>query len=252
MKKYSYFLSILLLIACSQKKERQKIVEKKGFNLEKTHFNENPLQLLKSTIDSTQNTQQEYVEKGFSEAFAYPEGYIFEPWNGDNSFYGNAYYSKKTDSIAYYKDVYFDRIAFLMHYDKTVAVLAQTDLLSDTLYLYLINLLNKQYGKPTFDPQTTSDVFYEWAAPDRYLQTDYYKGISVTATSNQPLKAQEVFTVQFLIFNKNAADEIKKIQEENYKKYEIYRVMPGDFQLYSQNPTKNLTMMNEILEKKFK
>lgn len=252
MKYHSIFLAGIFLLACSQKKDPPAVLSAhKGFDLEKISFKENPVALLKANIDSTANAQSEYVEKGYSEAFDYPVGYKLEPWNGDHSFYGKAYYSKISDSIAHYRNLYFDRMAFLTHEGKTVAVLAQADVLSDAIYADLVNVLNNQFGPASFEPQTNVDVFYEWNAGDRYIQTDYYKGAAVTATSNEPMKVQEIFTIQFLIFDREAADEIRKIQESNYAKTQNYRVMPGDFQLYSQDPMKNLLMMNKLLEKKF-
>jgi len=251
MKYYSILLSGIFLLACSQKGPLPSLNGHKGFDLEKISFKEDPVALLNTNIDSTANAQSEYVEKGYSEAFDYPVGYKLEPWNGDHSFYGKAYYSKTSDSMAHYQNLYFDRMAFLTHEGKTVAVLAQADVLSESIYADLVNVLNKQFGSPVFEPQTNVDVFYEWNAGDRYLQTDYYKGAAVTATSNEPMKLQEIFTIQFLIFDREAANEIRKIQESNYAKTQNYRVMPGDFQLYSQDPMKNLGMMNELLEKKF-
>lgn len=252
MKYYSIFLAGIFFCACSQKKDLpDTLTAQKGFDLEKISFNEKPVTLLNTAIDSAANAQIEYAEKGYSEVFDYPVGYKLEPWNGDHSFYGKAYYSKTSDSIARYRNLYFDRMAFLTHEGKTVAVLAQADVLSESVYLDFVKLLNTQFGSPVFEPQTNVDVFYEWNAGDRYLQTDYYKGAAVTAGSNEPMKVEEIFTIQFLIFNREAADEIKKIQESNYSKTQNYRVMPGDFQLYSQDPMKNLLMMNELLDKKF-
>lgn len=253
MKYYAIFFTALFLLSCSQKQDRSgSLSGYSGFDLEKITFKENPLAVLNSNIDSLANAQTEYAEKGYSEAFDYPVGYKLEPWNGDRSFYGKAYYSKTIDSIAHYRNLYFDRIAFLTHDGKTVAVLAQADVLSDTVYSGFVDLLNKQFGSPVFEPQTNIDVFYEWNAGNRYLQTDYYKGTAVTAASNEPMKVQQIFTIQFLIFNKEAADEIRQIQELNYAKTQTYLVMPGDFQLYSQDPMKNVLMMNELLEKKFR
>lgn len=255
MKYYLPLLFLITLTACFEKSIKPKSVEKENksvFNLEKITFNEKVFDILKDNIDSTANEQRDYVEKGFSEAFDYPEGYKFEPWNGEKSFYGKAFYSKQTDSIAHYKDLYFNRIAFLLHNNKIVAVLANATVLNEADYDKFTGMLNEQFGEPTFNPQTDQDVFYQWTTTDRYLQTDYFKGASVSVTTNEPMKVEEVFTIQFLIFDKKAADEINATQQANYLKTKEFKILPGDFEIYSQNPNKNLEMMNDLLEEKFK
>ncbi len=257
MKKIIFlFLSLGIGIGCSDPKNKDhknlNILEAhSGFDLETVTFNEKPLQLLKTALDSSANNQKEYAEKGLSAAFDYPEGYKYNLWNGDHSFYGKAYYSKLLDSIARYKNVYFNRIAFLTHENKTVAVLASAELSSEDIYYNLGKELTKKYGKPSLEPQTNQDVFYEWTTPISYMQTDFYTGTTVTVLPGEQPKTEKTFTMQLLLFEKKAAAALHHIQKENYKKTKTYKIMPGDFQLYSQNPAKNLLMANELLSEKF-
>jgi len=77
------------MFSCSQKKAGSTVSQNRaGLDLEKIDFNENPLEILKSKIDSSVNNQEEIVKKGYSELFDYPLGYKFDPWNGKDSFYG--------------------------------------------------------------------------------------------------------------------------------------------------------------------
>ena len=257
MKKIVFlFLSLGIWTGCSDSKNKEHkslntLEAHSGFDLDNVTFNEKPLQLLKTALDSSINSQKEYAEKGLSAAFDYPEGYKHNLWNGAASFYGKAYYSKLLDSIARYKNVYFNRIAFLTHENKTVAVLASAELPAEQSYYNLGKELTKKYGKPSFEPQTGQDVFYEWTTPVSYIQTDFYTGTSVRVSSGEQPKTVKTYTMQLLIFEKNAAAAIHRIQKENYKKTKTYKIMPGDFQLYSQNPDKNLLMANELLSEKF-
>lgn len=241
------------MFSCNQQSNKKSVLAKNiGLNLEEITFNEKPLDILKSKIDSGKNEESAFVEKGYSEPFDYPVGYKFEPWNDKDSFYGKAYYSKAVDSIAHYGDLYFDHLAFLEHNSKTVALLATVEVYSDSVYNNLVKKLNKQYGAPSFSPQTDVDVFYEWTSKDRYIQTDYYKGFSVAAMSDKKTEMKETFTIQLMIFNKQAGLEINNIQQKNYLKTKNYKVMPGDFKLYSQDPAKNLELANQLLSEKFK
>lgn len=252
MKKGFLFLLCIMATACSkQTKELQVTEEKKGFNLEKVSFKEDPLQFLKGKIDSTQNVDTDFVRNGYSENFDYPSGYKYEPWNGNESLYGKAYYSTENDSMAYYKGIYFSRVAFLTRNNNVVAVLAYGKVPKEELYTNLKNQLQDEFGEPSFSPQTDQDVFYEFSAGDRYIQMDYSTGSEVTVSSDAPMKTETYYTIKMLVFNKAAADEIKKIQDTNYKKTGDYKVLPGDFQLYKQDLRSNILMMNEIYDKTY-
>lgn len=253
MKNYCFLLLSLLMFSCSQKKVSSAIFQNRaGLNLEKVDFNENPLEILKSKIDSSANSQEEYVKKGYSAPFDYPIGYKFEPWNGKDSFYGKAYYSEITDSIAYYQHINFNRIAFLTHNNKTVAILANAEIKSDTVYNDLVKQLTKQYGTPSLTPSTTQDVFYEWTTKDRYIQIDYSTGMSMTAMSGKSTEIKQTFNLEMLIFNKDAAKEIQKIQQTNYAKTKNYKILDGDFKLYKGDPSKNIILADSLLNEKFK
>jgi len=253
MKNYCFLLLSLLMFSCSQKKVRSTAFQNKpGLDLEKIDFNENPLEILKSKIDSSANSQEEFAKKGYSAPFDYPVGYKFDPWNGKDSFYGKAYYSKVTDSIAYYKNIDFNRIAFLTHKNKTVAVLGNAEMKSDTVYNDLIKQLTKQYGTPSLRPSTTMDVFYEWTTKDRYIQIDYSKGMSISAMSGKATEMKETFNLEMLIFNKDAAKAIQEIQQSNYAKTKNYKIMDGDFKLYKGDPSKNIILADSLLNEKFK
>lgn len=235
--------------SCGSRSENE--LSSKGFDLSSINFKEDPIKLLGPALDSSINAQEEYAKKGFSQAFDYPVGYKLESWNDSLSFYGKAYYSKTQDSIAHFEDIYFDRIAFLTHEGKTVAVRAEADFLVDSVYQYLGKKLQKLYGEPTFSPQTDQDVFSEWRGEGKYFQTDFYTGGTYTVMSDKAPVHTEVYTVQFLIFNKEAADAIHEIQSQNYHKNKSYKVMEGDFKIYSQDPNRNLTMGNELMSEKF-
>jgi len=141
-------------------KEAKKVLPKElGLNLEKLSFNGDALAILKSKIDSTRNTTADFVKKGYSQAFDYPNGYKIDKWNGEHSLYGKAYHSKAYDSIADYKDLYFNHISFLTHNNKTVAVLATADVTSDKVYPHLIKLLNTTFGEPSFRTPTSMMSF---------------------------------------------------------------------------------------------
>lgn len=227
-------------------------MKKRGLDLQRIDFNEKPLEILEFKIDSTANNDASYIKKGYSQPFDYPVAYKFDQWNGKNSFYGKAYYSKIIDSIAYYGDIYFNRIAFLVHKNKTVAILADAEIKSDTVYNDLVAALSKQFGEPTFSPQTTQDVFYEWTSADRHLQIDYSSGASITAISGKDTELKKIFNLQMLIFNKQAAKAIRQLQQANYAKTKNYKVMQGDFKLYTDDPQKNIVLMDSILNEKFK
>lgn len=252
MKNYCFLLLSIVMFSCSQKKARSAIFQNKtGLDLERIDFNENPLEILKFKIDSSVNNQEEYVKKGYSAPFDYPVGYKFDPWNGKDSFYGKAYYSKVIDSIAYYQNINFNRIAFLMHKNKTVAILANAEIKSDTVYNDLIKQLNKQYGTPSLRPSTTQDVFYEWTTKNRYIQIDYSKGMSMLAVSGKDTEIKQTFNLEMLIFNKDAAKNIQEIQQTNYAKTKNYKIMDGDFKLYKGDPSKNIILADSLLNEKF-
>lgn len=251
----SFFLLLLstVLFSCNQNDKHSSAFEKRaGLNLEKIDFKEKPLEFLKSKIDSNVNNDPDYMKKGYSMPFDYPVGYKLEAWNGKDSFYGKAYYSKIMDSIAYYQNIYFNRIAFLTHNNKTVAILADAEIKSDTVYNEFVKQLDKQFGKPTFRPQTTEDVFYEWSAKDRRIQIDYSKGVSMEAMSGKETELKQTFNMQMLIFNRAEAAQIDSIQQKNYAKTKEYKVMQGDFKLYKNDPQKNVILMDSILNEKFK
>ncbi|MBB6240144.1 hypothetical protein HDC90_004808 [Pedobacter sp. AK013] len=253
MKSFLLLLLSTVLFSCNQNgKDSSTAVKKAGLNLEKINFKENPLEFLKSKIDSNVNHDSDYVRKGYSMPFEYPVGYKLEPWNGKHSFYGKAYYSKIIDSIAYYQNIYFNRIAFLTHNNKTVAILADAEIKSDTVYNEFVKQLEKQFGKPTFSPQTTEDVFYEWSAKDRRIQIDYSKGFSMEAISGKKMDFKQTFNMQMLIFNRADAAQIDSIQQKNYARTKEYKVMQGDFKLYKNDPQKNIVLMDSILYEKFK
>jgi len=250
-----FFLLLLstVLFSCNQNDKHSSAFEKRaGLNLEKIDFREEPLEFLKSKIDSNVNNDPDYLKKGYSLPFDYPVGYKLDAWNGKNSFYGKAYYSKIIDSIAYYRNISFNRIAFLTHNNKTVAVLADAEIKSDTVYNEFVKQLEKQFGKPTFRPQTTEDVFYEWSAKDRRIQIDYSKGFSMEAMSGKKTELKQTFNLQMLIFNRAEAAKIDSIQQKNYAKTKEYKVMQGDFKLYKNDPQKNIVLMDSILNEKFK
>jgi len=251
----SFFLLLLstVLFSCSQSdKNASALKEKAGLNLEKVDFKEKLIEFLKSKIDSNVNSNPDYLKKGYSMPFDYPVAYKLDAWNGKDSFYGKAYYSKIIDSIAYYQDIYFNRIAFLTHNNKTVAILADAELKSDTVYNEFVKQLEKQFGRPTFRPQTTVDVFYEWSAKDRRIQIDYSKGVSMEAMSGKKTEVKQTFNMQMLIFNRGEAAKIDSIQQKNYAKTKEYKVMEGDFKLYKNDPQKNIVLMDSILNEKFK
>lgn len=252
MKKTLLLILSILAIACNKPLKGTEITtKKKGFDLEKLTFKEDPLEFLKGKIDSTQNVDNDFIKKGYSENFDYPIGYKYEPWNGNESLYGKAYYSTENDSMAYYKGVYFNSVGVLTHNNKLVAVLAYGRVPKEELYTNLKNQLQDEYGEPSFFPQTDQDVFYEFSAGDRYIQMDYSSGTSITVMSNGATESSIYFTIKLVIFNKDAADEIKKIQDANYKKTGDYKVLPGDFQLYKHDPKSNVLMMNEIYDKTY-
>jgi hypothetical protein len=120
--------------------------------------------------------------------------------------------------MAYFKNIYFNRIAFLIHDGRTVAVLANAEIRSDTVYNEFVKQLDKQFGKPSSRPQTTMDVFYEWTTKDRFIQIDYSTGASMTAMSGKSTIVRQTFDMELLIFNKDAAKHINKIQQANYAK----------------------------------
>lgn len=246
MKNILILLFLSLVVSCGRKEAKKVLTEERGLNLEKLSFNEDALAILKGKIDSTRNATADFVKKGYSEAFDYPNGYKIDKWNGEQSLYGKAYHSKAYDSIAHYKDLYFNHISFLTRNDKTVAVLATADVTSDKVYPHLIKLLNTAFGEPSFRTPTSMDEFYEWTGKDRYVQIDYSVGGSVTVLSDQPAKTETVYTIKMLLYNKNAADEIKQMQDEQYKKTKKYQILYGDFEIYKQNPEKNVVMMSEI------
>lgn len=251
MKKLILLVLSIISTACSKQANTAQILDvTKGLDLENITFKEDALALLKGKIDST-NVDTGYIREGYSAPFDYPEGYKFNPWNGDASLYGKAYYSTENDSIAHYKDLYFNRMAFLTHNNKLVAVLASGDVPKEELYTRFKNQLQEVYGEPTFSPQTDQDVFYEFSAGDRYLQIDYGKGNSVTFSSDGTMENTSYYTISLLIFNKEAADEIKKIQDDNYKKTGDYKILPGDFKIYKHDPNSNVLMLNEIYSKTY-
>lgn len=251
MKRWNILLLSLLAFACAKQGNTTEVLaDKKGLDLEKITFKEDALTILKGKIDST-NVDTEFIREGYSASFDYPEGYKFEPWNGDESLYGKAYYSTENDSMAHYKDLYFNRIAFLTRNNKVVAVLASGDVPKEEIYTRFKNQLQEVYGEPSFEPQTDQDVFYEFSAGDRYIQIDYSTGSSVTVSSDVPMETSNYYTINLLIFNKDAADEIKKIQDNNYKKTGDYKILPGDFKIYKQDPNKNSVMLNEIFDKTY-
>lgn len=252
MRNFLLLLASLFLFSCNQSGDHLSITPKKGLNLEKIDFKENPLEILKSKIDSTVNYDADFVKKGYSEPFDYPIGYKLDSWNGKDSFYGKAYYSKIEDSIAYYENIYFNRIAFLTRNNKTVAILADAELKSDTIYNDLVKQLTKQFGTPTFRPQTTMDVFYEWSTSDKRIQIDYSKGGSMTAVSGKTVEYSETFNLQMLVFNKAESKRIDEIQQQNYAKTKNYKILEGDFKLYKNDPQKNIVLMDSILNEKFK
>jgi len=252
MRSFLLLLVSFFLFSCNQSGKDLSTLPKKGLNMEKIDFKERPLEILKSKIDSTVNYDADFIKKGYSEPFDYPVGYKLDSWNGKDSFYGKAYYSKVEDSIAYYQNIYFNRIAFLSHDNKTVAILADAELKSDTVYNDLVKQLTKQFGAPTFRPQTTMDVFYEWSTPDRRIQIDYSKGGSMTAVSGKAVEYLETFNLQMLIFNKAEAKRIDEIQQRNYAKTKNYKILEGDFKLYKNDPQKNIVLMDSILNEKFK
>lgn len=253
---YQKVIFLLLLsfsiVACQQKENKTVAVSPRGIDLEKIDFKEDPLIILKGKIDSNAGGTSSGVSGGFSEAFDYPVAYKFEPWNGDESLYGKAYYSKLIDSIAHYKNIAFNSIAFLVHNNKTVAILADAEIKSDTVYNDFIKQLTKQFGAPSFSPQTTVDKAYEWSGKDRCIQIDYSTGASMTAVSDKAPVVTKTFNMQLLIFEKTAALEIKKIQEANYAKSKDYKVMPGDFKLYKNDPQTNIVLADSLLNEKFK
>lgn len=253
MKNYCFLLLSIFMFSCSQKKvDSAGFQNKAGLNLEKIDFKENPLEILKLKIDSSVNDQEEYVKKGYFEFFDYPIAHKLDPWNGKDSFYGKAYYSKVIDSIAYYQHINFNRIAFLTHKNKTVAILANAEIKSDTVYNDLIKQLDKQYGTPSFRPATTLDVFYEWTTKDRYIQIDYSKGMSISATSGKNIEMKQILNLKMLFFNKDAAKAIQEIQQTNYAKTKNYKIMDGDFKLYKGDPSKNIVLNDSLLNEKFK
>lgn len=248
----SFFLLLLSTVLFSCNQNTSTFNKKAGLDLEKINFKEKPLELLKSRIDSNVNNDPDYMRKGYSTPFDYPVAYRAEAWNGKDSFYGNAYYSKIIDSIAYYQNIYFNRIAFLTHHNKTVAILANAEIKSDTVYNEFVKQLEKQFGKPTFRPQTTEDVFYEWSAKDRRIQIDYSKGFSMEAMSGKKTEVKQTLNMQMLIFSRAEAAKIDSIQQKNYAKTKEYKVMEGDFKLYKNDPQKNIILMDSILNEKFK
>lgn len=247
MKHLITVLLLTLLISCGQKTQKEVSVEKIGLNLAQINFEEDPQILLSGKIDSSKNATASFIEEGLSDPFDYPTGHKVNKWNGNQSLYGKAYYSKASDSIAHYKDLYFDQISFLTHHNKAVAVLATVAVTSDRIYPHLIDLLNAQYGASSFNRPTTTDEFYEWTGTDRYVQIDYSVGGSITVIPDRPMTTETVYTIKLLIFNKAAADEIKKIQDDNYRKTKKYEILYGDFEIYRQNPERNVVMMSDIL-----
>lgn len=253
MKNFFLLLLSIFLFACFQKdKQSETAVKKIGLDLERIDFTEKPLEILKSKIDTSANNDTGIIKKGYSEPFDYPVGYKLDAWNGKDSFYGKAYYSRTIDSIAYFQNIFFNRIAFLTHNNKTVAILAYAEIKSDTVYNDFVKQLNKQFGEPSFSPQTTQDVFYEWLAKDRYIQIDYSTGMSMSAMSGKDMAVKQTFNMQMLIFNKNAAKDIQAIQQTNYAKTKNYKVMQGDFKLYKDDPQKNIILADSLLNEKFK
>ncbi|MFD2583880.1 hypothetical protein ACFSR6_15375 [Pedobacter vanadiisoli] len=251
----NFFLLLLsaVLFSCHQNDKDYPASEKKtGLDLEKIDFKEKPLEFLKSKIDSNVNYDSDYVKKGYSMPFDYPVGYKLDAWNGKDSYYGKAYYSKVIDSIAYYRNIYFNRIAFLTRNNKTVAILADAELKSDTVYNEFVKQLEKQFGKPAFSPQTTEDVFYEWSAKDRRIQINYSKGFSMEVISGKKTDLKQIFNMQMLIFNRAEAAKIDSIQQKNYAKTKEYKVMQGDFKLYKNDPQTNIILIDSILNEKFK
>lgn len=253
MKNLLLLVIVAFLFACSSKENQSAMAgNKKGLDLEKIDFNEKPLEILKSKIDSSVNNDEDIIDKVDSEAFNYPVNYKTYAWNGENSLYGKAYYSKIIDSIAYFKDIYFNRIAFLVHDGKTVAIFANAEIKSDTVYNDFVKQLDKQFGKRSFSPQTTMDEFYEWTTKDRLIQIDYFTGGSILAMSDKKPEFKQTFDMQMLIFNKDAAKQINQTQQANYAKTKNYKVMHGDFTIYKFDPQKNIILADSLLNEKFK
>ncbi|AWG26066.1 hypothetical protein [Flavobacterium kingsejongi] len=226
---------VFALMSCSKKSDT--LGENSQFDMEQITFKEQPLVLLKNSIDSS---FYNFGASPYTPGFEYPKDHLVQPWNGADSHYGYSYFSKEIKGIARCYEWDFDVIGFLVDKKQTlVAVTAYGSFKDRKTFEDMVAYLNLNYGDPTFQDTSEAPAYYEWTLKDRIIQIQYQESDELTLSAGQPDITKSVHQVSLLVFEKSHADAIQKTEMDNFYANRTYKTINGNFSILSHYITYN-------------
>lgn len=228
-------LLIFTLVSCNKKLDT--LGENSQFDMEQITFKEQPLVLLKNSIDSS---FYNFGASPYAPGFEYPRDHLVQPWNGADSHYGYSYFSKETKGIARFYKWDFDVIGFLVDKKQKLAAVAAFGSFKDRKdFEDMVAYLDLNYGDPVFQDTSEAPAYYEWIVKDRIIQIQYQESDELTLSAGQADITKSVHQVSLLVFEKSHADAIQKTEINNFYANGSYKTLNGTFSLLSHYMTYN-------------
>lgn len=281
---------MLLAAACKQgsrpsgsNRQPDVLEHRSSFDLARLQFNENVMQLLSRSLDTTSDRFQDMRYEAFRERDSFRAGELPAHYFtlGQTRYF---YRTLTLDSIARYDSIYFyevgietdaqknllaitarakfrekkDLDSVLTHFfrklgktTEELAIKAEDQAQIDTLKargttdeeIAFLNLQGTQYNLLDYG----DDAYFEWKLKDRYVQAGISKGREITmSTIPEQNTNEEYFYLDLLIIKKETYEQIATLQYERSLREKGDRQIIKPYKLHALNPEENWRLMQRM------
>ncbi|MCP2026257.1 hypothetical protein L1276_001401 [Flavobacterium sp. HSC-32F16] len=270
LKIFKFFLLISILQSCNSNQQNPALVIKKQatvieknseFDLMLINFKENPAKLYSKNILNSNDVLYDNERDGklTDEMLQYKiTNIITDVMNITipTKKFGYLYKSPELDSIAKFKNIYFNSLSLLTNIDKKpVAFYAETTFSKENERKKNLDEITKKLGNPKYS-YTIGNEFdrrsYEWVLSDRTIQIETSFGFSMSMDSNGNSSNGKYYPLSILIIDNKNKNDLYKAHEYEFPdkilfkgKYHSYKdfqfekntVFEDNFLLNSSNET---------------
>lgn len=233
LKLFKYLLITSILQSCNSNQQNPKIATKKqatvlsrnsDFDLEVITFKENPSKLYAKNILNSNDYSYDAERDGklTDEMLQYKISNIITDFMDIEipKNFGYHYRSPELDSIAKFKNIYFNSLFLLTNINKKpIAFCAETTFTKAGERKKKLDEIRKKLGSPDhsfFLDRELDQCAYEWIRSDRTIQIKISSGFTITANSNGETKKEMDYSLDILIIANTYKNEIY-----NAHKYEF-------------------------------
>lgn len=224
LKLFKYIIVASLLQSCNSNQQKPAIVIKKQatvldknskFDLEAITFKENPYKLYSKNILTPNDVLYDAQRDGklTDEILQYKISNTITDFMDIEipKNFGYQYRSPELDSIAKFKNIYFNSLSLLTNINKKpIAFCAETKFTKAGERKKRLAELRKKLGSPNhsfFLENEFSECVYEWIRADRTIQIKIFDGLTIDANSNGETKKETHYYLDILIIaNKDKND----------------------------------------------